>query len=145
MMAAPTEAIPGIDFDFGGGRVLVLAPLTLGALERLQDGLQALATDSALAPASVKTIVSVAHASLARNYPTITRDDVMELVDVGNMVDVADAVMDVSGIRRKAALDAKNQAAQPAQALTGPRLLPTSALTPGGPGATCATTATSPP
>lgn len=144
-MAVTMEPIPGIAFDFGGSKIYTLAPLTLGALERLQDGLQALATDAALAPTSVKTVVSVAHASLLRNYPTLTRDDVLELLDVGNMADVADAVMDVSGLRRKALEEAKNQAAQPAQALTGLPPLPTFVPTPAGPGATSAITATFPP
>jgi hypothetical protein len=111
------ELIPGVAFDFGGGRVFTLAPLSLGTVERLQQPLMALGELEALNPVSIKTIIDAAHASLRRNYPATTREEVAELIDVGNMFEVITSVLDVSGIKRKVQADAeaaaKNLAAQP--------------------------------
>lgn len=112
------EKIPGIEYDFGAGRVYTLPPLTMGAMERLQKGLAALSTAEALSPESITTIVDAAHAALRRNYPSMTREEVADLVDVGNMFDVVGAVLDVSGIKRKAQAEAKNPQAQPVPAET---------------------------
>jgi hypothetical protein len=96
--------IPGIDFDFGGGRVYTIAPLTLGALEGLQKRFTALGQGAPTDPANVATVLDAAHAALKRNYPEITRDEVAELVDLGNMSDVLVAVLDVAGLHRKATI-----------------------------------------
>ncbi len=108
------ELIPGVEFPFGGGKTYVVPPLSLGALERLQGKLASLSSASATDPESIKTVVDAAHSALKRNYPEMTRDEVAELVDLGNMHEVINCVMDVAGMRRKAADDAKNQTAQPA-------------------------------
>ena len=57
-----------------------------------------------------KTIVDATHAALKRNYPDLTRADVAELVDLGNMVEVIQSVMDVAGVKR-AELEKKASAA----------------------------------
>lgn len=134
--------IPGIDFDFGGGRVFALAPLTLGTLENMQAKLADLSVIDAMQPASIATIVDATHSSLQRNYPQITRAEVGELVDVGNMYEVIACVLDVAGLKRKAEAEAKNAQAQAAPALqpTGQPSLPTSAPTPAGPGPTSEST-----
>ena len=108
------EQIPGISFDFGGGRVFTIAPLSLGSLERLQEGLAALGSEtSALSPVAVKTIIDATQSSLQRNYPATTREEVAELIDVSNMFEVIATVLDVSGVKRKEQADAKNLLAQP--------------------------------
>ena len=104
------ELIPGIDFNFGGGRVYTLPPLSLGALQRLQGQLDDMQNTAVLQPATVATVVQATLAALKRNYPTMTADDVAELVDVANMFDVISCVMDVSGMRRKEAEQKKQQA-----------------------------------
>lgn len=114
------EPLAGVDFDFGGGRILLLPPLTIGSLQRLQAPLAALSDAEALAPASLATIAEAALAALRRNYPTITMDQVVELIDIGNMFDVVATVLDVSGLRRKAAADAKNPPAQPTPVTPAP-------------------------
>ncbi len=108
-----TGYVPGIAYDFGGGRVYTLAPLPIGTIMRLQQRLAALATDSALTPESMLTILQATHASLKRNHPDITEEAVGELVDVANMMEVIGMVLDVGGFKRKAAADAKNPPAQP--------------------------------
>jgi hypothetical protein len=110
------ELIPGVEFDFGGGRVRTIPPLSLGALQRLQGALSNLSTANAMDPATLDTVVKAAHGALRRNYPQVTEEEVGELVDVGNMIDVISCVLDVAGLKRKAAQDAKNQTAQSTQA-----------------------------
>jgi hypothetical protein len=117
----PQELIPGVEFNFGGGRVYIIPPLSLGALQRLQDKLSSLNDRTALDPVAMGVVVEALHAALARNYPDMTSADVAELVDVSQIGDVMSAVLDVSGLQRKAQADAKNLAAQPVQTavLTG--------------------------
>ncbi|WP_337881807.1 hypothetical protein [Chromobacterium haemolyticum] len=83
-----------------GDKKYIIPPLNLGALEQLQERLAAFT--GGIDAASVGTVLDAAHAALLRNYPGITRDDVAAVVDVGNMGDVMEAVMDVSGLKRKA-------------------------------------------
>jgi hypothetical protein len=107
--------VPGIEMDFGGGKVYTLAPLPLIELQRLQDRISELTISTATNPKSLSTIFEVLHASLKRNYPTMTFEESAALVDVGNMLDVVSNVLDVGGFKRKAleeAAQAKNQAAQ---------------------------------
>ena len=117
------EPIPGIAFDFGGGRTYTVPPLNLAALQRLQVDLQALsAAPDALAPTTVQTVITATHAALRRNYPSITPDEVAELIDVANMHDVIACVLDVAGLKRKDA--AKNPPAQPLPQTPAPTGLP---------------------
>lgn len=88
-----------------GGVTYVIPPLPLGALEQLQA--QGIALDDNInSPQQVTTVIDVAHIALRRNYPELTRDQVGELIDLGNMVEVFEAAMDVSGVLRKALEDA---------------------------------------
>lgn len=112
------EMIPGVEFDFGGGRVYTIPPLPLGALQRLQDKLGKLNASSALEPASVATVIDAAHSAMRRNYPELTQDEVADLVDVGNMHEVIGCVLDVAGLKRKAQAEAKNPLAQTASSAT---------------------------
>lgn len=90
--------VPGVRVVLGG-REWVIPPLTLAALEQMQDRLEGFT--GGLDRASVALIIDAAHAALLRNYPELARDDVSAMIDVANMNDVMQSVMDVSGIRRK--------------------------------------------
>lgn len=94
--------IKGLILDLGGIRYEV-PPLALGDLERLQDRLSAY--QGGIDPASISLVLDTAHAALRRNYPEMTRDQVGTLVDLGNMAEVFDAVMDISGLKRRAQKD----------------------------------------
>lgn len=91
--------VKGIEVELGG-EILVVPPLPLGALEQLQDRLSVFKGDIRDKD-QVATVIDAAHSALKRNYPDLTREDVANLIDVGNMADVFEAVMDVSGIKRK--------------------------------------------
>lgn len=84
-----------------GGESYVIPPLSLGALEQLQGRVAAFQGDIR-DKEQVATVIDAAHAALKRNYPEITREEIADLIDVGNMAEVFEAVMDVSGLKRKA-------------------------------------------
>ena len=93
--------IPGTDFDFGGGRVYTIPPLSLGALEGLQKRLGNLSTGNPGDASNISTVLDATHAALKRNYPDITRDEVADLIDLGNMSEVITAVMNIAGLQRR--------------------------------------------
>ena len=90
----------GISITFGDQK-LVVPPLALGALEQLQERVSKFSGDIR-DKEQIATVIDAAHAAIKRNYPDMTRDDVADLIDVGNMAEVFEAVMDVSGLKRKA-------------------------------------------
>lgn len=85
-----------------GGTVRIVPPLSLGSLEQLKDALSNF-TGNVSETEQVSTVITAAHAALKRNYPDITREEVGEAIGLENMLEVMEAVMDVSGMKRKAA------------------------------------------
>lgn len=83
-----------------GGTVYIVPPLSLGAVEQLQDRISAFSGDLA-DMSQVGLVIDVAHASLKRNYPEMTRDQVADIVDLGDMAKVFEAVMAVSGLVKR--------------------------------------------
>lgn len=92
--------VKGIPVDLGGDEFIV-PPLALGALEQLQERISAFRGDIGDKD-QVATVIDAAHSALKRNYPELTREEVADSIDVGNMAEVFEAVMDVSGLKRKA-------------------------------------------
>lgn len=125
---------PGIKLTLGGTEYTV-PPLALGTIEDMEDQLKDFR--GGIDADSVKTVIDATTAGLQRNYPDITRDEVRGMLDLGNMIDVMQALMDVSGIKRKE-LEA-GEALRLAQ-LTGQPSMPTSAPVQDGPGITSETT-----
>ena len=100
--------IKGIEVEMGG-TVRVVPPLNLNSLEQLQDRLAGFS--GGMDKESISIIKDAALAALKRNYPDITMEIVAEELDVSNMNEIFLAIMDVSGLRRKAIEEAKNQMA----------------------------------
>lgn len=95
----------GIEYDFGGGIKYVIPPITLGALQKMRRHLtvlQSITEADALAGADV--CIEVAHVAMLRNYPTLTLEDVGNLIDLGNMHEIMSCVLDLDGSLRKARL-----------------------------------------
>lgn len=114
MNTATTIArVKGIPLELGG-TTYVVPPLSLGALEQLKERLENF-TGDVRNDDQAATVIDAAHACLKRNYPDITREDVAELIDLENMMEVMEAVMDVSGMKRKA----KEATAQQGEANAG--------------------------
>lgn len=79
------------------GNILVFAPLSLGALERLKPQIDQLNAGEV----EFGAMIDIAHSSLQRNYPQITREQVGDFVDLGNVQEVMQAVMNASGMVKK--------------------------------------------
>lgn len=104
--------VNGVPFDFGG-RVLVIPPMTLGAFEQLQKRLAGMSGDARDA-SGIETTIDSVHAALRRNYPDITREEVGELIDFGNMTEAMACAMDVSGLKRMS-LEEKTEGKKPGE------------------------------
>lgn len=94
-----TVKVKGIKIELAGVD-RVVPPLSLGSLEQLHEPIQKfMANVSDLS--NVRVVVDAAHAALKRNYPEITREEVADAIGLDNMNDVFEAIMDVSGLKRK--------------------------------------------
>lgn len=150
-MSAGTVKVPGVRMTLGG-ESWVVPPLSLGAIERNQAAIAGF-TGAPTDIAQVALIADLMHEALRRNYPDLTRERVADdLIDLGNMLDVFDALMDVSGLRRRAQESGADPfpkadpvamlLAEPEQPAS-PESSPPSLLQPAGPGTTSQTTSTS--
>lgn len=104
--------VKGIPVELGGD-VLIVPPLSLGSLEQLQAGIAGF-TGDVFDKAQIALVIDAALAALRRNYPDMTRERVAEFIDVANMPEVFEALMDVSGLKRKSM-----EAVTPGEALPG--------------------------
>lgn len=95
-----TPRFKGIEVEFADGSRRIVPPMNLATIENLQDRLATFS--GGIDKQSISLVVDATFASLQRNYPEITREEVVnDLLDVSNMEEVMAAVMDVSGLRRK--------------------------------------------
>jgi hypothetical protein len=115
--------VKGISMVLGDGATYVVPPLNLFSLELLQDRLQTFA--GGLDKDSVSLIVDATHMALQRNYPDVSRETVSQLLDVANMLEVMAALMDVSGLARKAAEAAQGEDEKKQMPLIGDGSTPT--------------------
>jgi hypothetical protein len=88
--------IPGIKISMGGSDYEV-PPLTLGQLKRLQPIIARLGSqDQNEIFDAISEIVQVA---LSRNYPSISKEQVEDLLDLANCADTVAAVLRGSGLK----------------------------------------------
>jgi len=84
------------------GQEYILPPLTLGTLKRLGGKLNTLANITTVPnEEQCDVMCEIVHASLTRNYPEVTKETLYEMLDLGNMQVVFQAVLGVSGIKEK--------------------------------------------
>lgn len=82
-----------------GGRKWTIPPLTLKQIKKFSGTLQDLGNlDTASVLAMADAATDVIHAAVARNYPELTRNEMEELLDLGNLMHVVQAVLGVSGL-----------------------------------------------
>lgn len=86
--------IPGKELQFGGD-TYVVAPLNAAAVKQHKEKI---ARFLSTGMPDLEEAAVLLQASLARNYPGVTLDQVLEWVDYGNVVDIMDVVMNTSGI-----------------------------------------------
>ncbi len=108
--------IAGIKVELGGAE-WVVPPLNLGALIELQDKLEAF-RPGAVDKGSIDTVLECVYRAMKRNYPDVTKEQLAEHIDLANMVGLMQAVMDVSGLRRKQ-LEAEERQAGEGQTSSG--------------------------
>lgn len=89
--------IAGIKLTMGGTEYEV-PPLNFRALETLQPSIQQMgALNGFISKEQMAVIADVVLAALQRNYPEMTRERVMDMLDLGNMAAVFKAIMGASG------------------------------------------------
>lgn len=82
-----------------GGAEYTIAPLTFRQLRALQPQLDKLGSLNAMpSQEQMDAVLDIAHAALSRNHPEVSREQAEDLVDLGNLSTVVQAVMGVSGL-----------------------------------------------
>ena len=76
------------------GQNYLLPPLNLKQIKKYAPVLEGLRPDLT----SIDAIVDVVHASMSRNYPDITKEQLEEMLDLGNVKVVLEAVTSASGL-----------------------------------------------
>lgn len=89
--------IPGVAVNLSGN-MLVLAPLGLAAVREFQARWKEIPDGDEDAQFSCG--IDMVHASLRRNYPDITREEVESIVDIVSMKEAQEAINGVSGLKR---------------------------------------------
>jgi hypothetical protein len=86
---------------FGSERYLV-PPLSLLAVQQLADDVESLSTmTNRPTPEQMGVVIGIVHAAMKRNYPSMTPDDLGEMIDLGNWQEVMAAVLMISGYDKK--------------------------------------------
>lgn len=80
-----------------GGKEYVFAALSLGSVEMLQDKISAVTAGGDVMK-QIGSIIDISHASLKRNYPEITREEVADLIDISNIEGIFLNIMSTSGM-----------------------------------------------
>lgn len=104
---------PWITFGTEAYRV---PPLALGALKDLQERIASMGIADGGQPSAsqMDTVLDVVHAAIKRNYPSMTRETVAEMIDLENYQEVLGAVLNISGFKPR-----EGGASGEAQASTG--------------------------
>ena len=98
----PAKArLEGVEVELNGV-TFVAPPLNFKALKRLLPNIQTLpATGALTTEADVMTAVDVVWSALARNYPEMTIDDVLDGLDMRNVQKILPAGLGQSGLVEK--------------------------------------------
>jgi adenine deaminase len=113
--------IPGTEILLGG-KQRVLAPLNAAAVKQFREKINAVFVGSL---PDIEFVSVLAYHSLKRNEPEIKQEEVDEMIDYGNLIQVWEALMNVSGLAVEAGkMAARVQAAM--QATGSPTQSPTS-------------------
>ncbi|MET3134614.1 hypothetical protein AAKU55_004914 [Oxalobacteraceae bacterium GrIS 1.11] len=86
--------VPGTEMHLGG-QLFVLAPLNAAAVKQYRDQIKSVFVGGL---PDIELVAKLAHASLRRNYPEITLNDVEELIDYSNVFDVWETLLNLSGL-----------------------------------------------
>ena len=87
----------GVEIELGD-KTYILPPLNCAALEQFGDKLETF--NELPVVKKIGFTVDLTLASLHRNYPELKREEIAEVIDLGNMAEVIQVVMGVSGLVR---------------------------------------------
>lgn len=131
--ALPEEQlIDGISLRMGR-RSYVVAPLNFRSLRRLLPTIAKLRANSTPGPTEFDAMIDVVRTALSRNYPTITRQEVEEGMDMRNFRQVLAATLGSSGL---VPVDPEQPAPAGTATLTGAESTASLSPSPGGLGNT---------
>jgi hypothetical protein len=77
-----------------GGTEYVIPPLSFRQLKTMSTEIKSLAVKG---PDNTEIMLRVIQAALSRNYPEMTLEQIEEIVDLGNILEITQAVMGGSG------------------------------------------------
>lgn len=86
--------VPGKEMELGGQQ-RVLAPLNAATLKQFRGKINEIFVGSI---PDLELVSALAYHSLKRNESNITQDEVDEMIDYGNVIQVWEALMNVSGL-----------------------------------------------
>jgi len=86
--------VPGVELELGGEK-RVVAPLNAAAVKQHRKQLETLFSG---AVPDLELVARLLHLSLLRNYPDMKLDQVEDWVDFGNVVEIFETLMNVSGM-----------------------------------------------
>lgn len=86
-----------------GGTEYIVPPLSLGHVRRLQKDIERINQLDArsLDDDAVDTMLKIILTGVSRNYPEMTKEQLEDLIDLGNMREVTQAVLGVSGLKKE--------------------------------------------
>lgn len=89
----------GYELELGGTKY-VFPPLSLGAIEMLQEKITEVTVNAASGNmlTQIGSIIDISLASLKRNYPEITREQVADMIDISNIESIFVNIMSTSGM-----------------------------------------------
>lgn len=96
------KLIPGVIIEMGGTDYTV-PPLNFAAVKKVAAKLPSLKDMKGGLPDNeqIDTMVEIIHLAMKRNYPEITADELIELLDMGNVMRVIEAIMSGSGFTQQ--------------------------------------------
>ena len=93
---------PGVEVEIGD-TTFVVPPLTLGQLKRMAPILEKLGKNDNAAPPleQLDDITHLIGEALRRNYPELTDEELLEMLEIKTVSDITEKVMNVSGLLPK--------------------------------------------
>ena len=82
-----------------GGNDYIVPPLSFKHLRTLEEKIAALSGIKTKPTADqLSAVIEIVHAAITRNYPDITKEQLEDWLDIGNMKTVIPAIMGMSGL-----------------------------------------------
>lgn len=92
--------IEGIKINLGGTEYIV-PPLNFKSLKRLQPIIESLSQiDITMTDKQIDDIAEIVHAAISRNYPDFTKEQILDVLDLGNIGPILASILGASGVKK---------------------------------------------